>query len=305
VTRTAFYGTPAEAVPLLAALRTVSEVAFVVTQPDRPSGRGLRVHRGPVAEAAVVWGLPVAHEGGAGDLDAMLDGIDVAVVAAYGRLIRPHRLGVPRVGFVNVHFSLLPRWRGASPVVRALLAGDASTGVSLMKMDAGLDTGPVFVQESLPVLAWDSGGSLTARLAALGADMITRHLGHIIEGTLEAAAQDHDRATAAAKVAGHEAFIDPARHRVEAVERAVRAFHPNPAAWSMVDGSRLKILEVEFDDAEVEAGLAVPTEGRVVLGAVGGSVALITVQPEGRRPMAATAWMNGRRGRPARFGRPS
>jgi methionyl-tRNA formyltransferase len=92
---------------------------------------------------------------------------------------------------------------------------------------------------------------------------------------------------------------------VEAVERAVRAFHPSPAAWSMVDGSRLKILDVQFDDAEVEAGLAVPAEGRVVLGAVGGSVALITVQPEGRRPMAATAWMNGRRGRPARFGRPS
>jgi methionyl-tRNA formyltransferase len=304
VIRTAFFGTPAEAVPVLAALRTISEVAVAVTQPSRPSGRGLRVRPGPVAEAADAWGVPVAHEA-TDDLGALLDGIDLAVVAAYGRLIGPRHLAIPRRGFVNVHFSLLPRWRGASPVVRALLAGDDSTGVSLMSMDAGLDTGPVFVQESIPVLAWDTGGSLTARLSGLAADMITRHIGAIADGSLEATPQDDERATAAAKVAVDEAFVDPARHRVEAVERAVRAFYPAPAAWSIVDGSRLKILEVRFDDAPVEPGVAVPEGGRVVLGAVGGSVALVRVQPEGRRPMAATDWMNGRRGEPARFGRPA
>jgi methionyl-tRNA formyltransferase len=304
VTRTAFFGTPAEAVPVLAALRSVSEVVCVVTQPDRPSGRGLRVGRGPVAEAAEAWGVAVATDGPSG-VDSLLGGVDVAVVAAYGRLIRPKQLRLPRRGFLNVHFSLLPRWRGASPVVRCLLAGDRTTGVSLMEMDAGLDTGPVFVQESIPVLPWDTGGSLTARLSALGADMITRHLDGIAAGSVTPRPQDDERATAAAKVASDEAFIAPARHSVEAVERAVRAFFPTPGAWSVVDGSRLKILAVTFDEAQMEPGTAMLVEGRAVLGAVGGAVELVRVQPAGRRAMTGAAWMNGRRGRPAAFDRPS
>jgi methionyl-tRNA formyltransferase len=256
---------------------------------------------GPVAEAASTWGLSV-HSPDREALGALLRGVDVAVVAAYGLLIRPEHLDVPRHGFVNVHFSLLPRWRGASPVVRCLLAGDATTGVSLMAMDAGLDTGPVLVREAIPVLPWDTGGGLTARLAALGADMVTSHLGAVVRGEIEAVPQDDDAATAAGKVVPAEAFVDPARHTVSAVERAIRAFHPKPGAWSMVDGGRIELVSATANGGAFEPGVATLVNGRVILGAVGGSVHLLAVKPEGRRTMDAVAWMNGRRGAPARFG---
>lgn len=305
MTRTAFFGTPAEAVPALAAVASVSRVTIVVTQPDRPQGRGLRAGRAPVAEAAEAWGLPVAHAASGVDLGAVLAATDVAVVVAYGRLIRPSMLAAPRAGFVNVHFSLLPRWRGASPVIRAILAGDRETGVTLMAMDEGLDTGPILDRERVPILPWDTGGTLTARLAGLGADLLARRLGDVAAGALPEAPQDDMLATAAAKVSVDEAFVDPSRHRVEAVERAVRAFHPRPGAWGVVDGSRLKLLAVARSDAEVEPGEAAVVGGEVVLGARDGSLRLVSVQPEGKRPMDGVSWMNGRQGRPAHFGLPA
>ncbi|MBU1226265.1 MAG: methionyl-tRNA formyltransferase, partial [Actinobacteria bacterium] len=169
--RAVFYGTPAEAVPVLAALLDVAEVALVVTQPDRPRGRSRRLEPPPVKVAAEGWGLPVAQpERASADPDAIRAfAPDVAVVAAYGQLLKPALLEVPVRGFVNVHYSLLPRWRGASPVVRAILAGDETTGVSIMQIDEGLDTGPVFAAEQTPILPGETGGGLTARLADLGA----------------------------------------------------------------------------------------------------------------------------------------
>jgi len=227
---------------------------------------------------------------------------DVAVVAAYGQLLRPELLASTRCGFVNVHFSLLPRWRGASPVVRAILAGDSHTGVSIMQIDAGLDTGPVYATVETAIEDRDTGGILTGRLAGLGARLLAESLPGIIDGSLEAAPQDDERATAAAKVKTDEAFIDPVHHSAIAVVRAVRAFSPKPGAWGVVEGERTKVWEARLEsDEDGEPGVAVLVGSRVILGTRRGSVALESVQPPGKARMGAGDWMRGRRGAAARF----
>lgn len=301
--RAVFLGTPEPAVPALASLMTEADVTAVVTQPPRRRGRGLRPTPSPVARAATAWELPVIDD--PTGLADTLAGCDIAVVAAYGRIITADLLEAPASGFLNVHFSLLPRWRGASPVERAILAGDDETGVTLMRLDEGLDTGPVYAATTTPVLAWDTGGTLTGRLAGLGADLLARTLNDIVQGRAEAVPQDDAAATAAAKISVDEAFVDPSRHTTVALDRAVRAFHPRPGAWTMADGRRLKLLRVSPTDTAAEPGRAALVDDHVVLGAVGGAVRLDIVQPEGSRPLPAVAWMHGRRGAPARLGPPS
>lgn len=306
MTRAVFMGTPEAAVPILGALRDVSTVELVVTRPDKPQGRSKRLVPPPVKDAAVEWGLPVAQPAtGSALYDAVATvAPDVVVVAAYGRLIKPDLLALPPHGFVNVHFSLLPRWRGASPVARAILAGDDVTGVALMVMDPGLDTGPVIEMVESQIDAADTTGTLTARLSELGAEMIRSSLPAFLDGALEPMAQDDALATAAAKVETDEAFVDPERHSAEAVDRAIRAFNPKPGAWGIVDGERIKLWRAEPVSGDgPEAGVAAGVDGRVLLGTRTGTVRLIEVQPAGKGPMDATAWMNGRRGEPARFTR--
>lgn len=305
--RVIFLGTPDEAVPTLAALLGIAEVVMVISQPPRARGRGLRVERSPVEEAATEWDIPVRTPTNRTGLGAAVAAAqaDVAVVAAYGRIVPADVLDIPGAGFVNVHFSLLPRWRGASPVTRAILAGDATTGVTLMVMDEGLDTGPMLATSEVAIRSTDTSGTLTARLAGAGAALVVEHLPPFVAGDLTATPQDDSRATAAAKVSVEEAFIDPTRHGHIAVERAVRAFHPRPGAWGIVDGARMKVLAAAPSLAEPPApGSVEVRDGEVVLGAVGGALRLVTVQPEGKAPMDALAWMNGRRGAAARFGRP-
>ncbi|MEX2323193.1 MAG: methionyl-tRNA formyltransferase [Acidimicrobiia bacterium] len=305
--RTVFVGTPEEAVPTLAALLGISEVVMAISQPARPRGRGLRVDSSPVEEAATAWDIPVRTPTNRAELgEAVAESeSDVAVVAAYGRIVSGRILAMPVAGFVNVHFSLLPRWRGASPVTRALLAGDTETGVTLMVMDEGLDTGPMLATSVMPIRPTDTTGTLTARLAGSGASLVADHLTAFVAGDLSARPQEDALATAAAKVSVEEAFLDPARHGHVAIDRAIRAFHPRPGAWGMVDGARLKVLSASPMDADPPApGTVELRDGDAVLGAVGGALRLITVQPEGKAPMDAVAWMNGRRGATARFERP-
>lgn len=302
--RAVFYGTPAEAVPSLAALMTVADVALVVTQPDRARGRSKRPQPPPVKVAAEAWGLRVDQPVRASEDHRAISDLqpDVAVVAAYGQLLKPELLASTRCGFVNVHFSLLPRWRGASPVVRAILAGDSHTGVSIMQIEEGLDTGPVFATVETAIGDWDTGGVLTGRLAGLGGRLLAETLPGIVDGSLQAAPQDDERATAAAKVRTDEAFIDPVHHSAVAVVRAVRAFSPKPGAWGVVEGERIKVWEAWGDPAEDrEPGVAVLEESRVILGTRKGSVALESVQPPGKARMGAGDWMRGRRGEPVRF----
>jgi methionyl-tRNA formyltransferase len=305
--RTVFLGTPDEAVPTLAALLGISEVVMAISQPARPRGRGLRVDSSPVEEAAAAWGVPLRTPRNRAELGEVVAEAesDVAVVAAYGRVVPGRVLAMPAAGFVNVHFSLLPRWRGASPVTRALLAGDTETGVTLMVMDEGLDTGPMLATSVIPIRPTDTTGTLTARLAGAGAALVSEHLAVFVGGELTATRQDDALATAAAKVSVEEAFLDPSRHSRIAIDRAIRAFHPRPGAWGMVDGVRLKVLgAVPIDADPPSPGTVELRDGDVVLGAVGGALGLVTVQPEGRAVMDAVAWMNGRRGVPARFERP-
>jgi len=299
-----FMGTPEAAVPILSSLADVAEVALVVTRPDKPRGRSNRPEAPPVKKAAEALGLAVAQPSSGTELREIVRAAApvVAVVAAYGRLIAPGLLEVPDHGFINVHYSLLPRWRGASPVVRAILAGDRESGVSLMEMDVGLDTGPVIAAEAVPIDAADDTGSLTARLASVGARLLAAELLPYLEGRITPAPQDESRATAAAKVTTDEAHIDPARHSVEAVDRAVRAFNPKPGAWCLLDGERFKIsATANAPGVDSTPGEARLTEGHVILGCRTGSIELIAVQPAGKAMMAAVSWMNGRRAEPARL----
>ncbi len=303
--RAVFYGTPAASVPIVAALVSVAEVVLVVSRPDSRRGRSGTPVPPPVVEAARSWGLPLAQPERPDD---MLDrvrslGADVGVVAAYAHKISPKLLAVPDRGFVNVHFSLLPRWRGASPVTRAILSGDTITGVSLMEMDEGLDTGPVLAQETLGIEAQETAGELTARLAFLGARLLADRLPEYLAGLLEGSPQPDQGITEAGKVEVEEAFVDPVVFPAPRVLRMVRAFNPNPGAWTTVGGSRLKLWGARpWDGAGTEAGLAAMVEGRVVLGTGDGGLELIEVQPAGKPRMAAADWMRGRRAETARLG---
>jgi len=182
--RAAFLGTPASAVPSLAALADVADVVLVVTRPDRRRGRGARPTPPPVKTAALEWGFPVAQPEDAATLQRLLAplSLDLALVVAFGMILPPEVLATTRLGFVNVHFSLLPRWRGAAPVARAILAGDEKTGVSLMLIDAGLDTGPVIAAVGTPIAPDETRGSLTARLAHLGALLVDERLPAYVAG---------------------------------------------------------------------------------------------------------------------------
>jgi methionyl-tRNA formyltransferase len=295
-------GTPQAAVPVLAALRDVAEVALVVTRPDRPRGRSQRLESPPVKDAALAWNLPVAQPRSGEELFAAVADVapDVAVVAAYGRLIKPDLLRLPQHGFLNVHYSLLPRWRGASPVVRAILAGDPETGVSLMRMDEGLDTGPVVATVAVPIDSTATAGSLTERLAEAGAALLVAEMPRYLAGEIVPLGQAEELATAAAKVTTDEAHIDPIRHSAVAIDRAVRAFNPKPGGWCLVDDGRMKIWETAAGlEATADPGEARVVDGRVILGTRTDSIELLRVQPAGKPEMDASAWMNGRRGEPA------
>ncbi len=297
-------GTPTAAIPVLSALCGVAEVSLVVTRPDRPRGRSKRPDAPPVRDAAEARDLRVAQPESAAQL---LDAVravspDVVVVAAYGRLIQPELLELPPHGFVNVHYSLLPRWRGASPVIRALLAGDSETGVSLMRMDAGLDTGPVIATEVVSIEPDHTGGTLTAELAATGGRLLAASLSRYLAGEITPVPQDDAMATAAAKVTTEEAHIDPRRHSAEAVDRAVRAFNPKPGAWCMAGDDRFKIWKAApVRDVDSVPGEVRLVEGRVILGSRTGPIELVEVQPAGKAAMTAVAWMNGRRSEPAQL----
>jgi len=185
-------------------------------------------------------------------------------------------------------------------VVRAILAGDQETGVTLIKMDEGLDTGPVIATVAMPIAPTDNTGTLTERLASAGAVLLVAEIPRYMAGEVVPLAQTEELATAAAKVTTDEAHIDPARHSVEAVERAVRAFNPKPGAWCTVDEARLKIWKTAaIIDVTVDPGDVRVIDGRVILGTRTGPVELLRVQPSGKPEMDATAWMNGRRGEPA------
>ncbi len=282
--RLVFLGTPAMAVPPLEALvQRGFDVALVVTRPDKRRGRGSALQPSPVKAAAAALGLEVAHRVD----DAVAVGADLGVVVAYGQLVKRHVLEV--LPMVNLHFSLLPRWRGAAPVERALLAGDAETGVCLMQLEEGLDTGPVFGCERLPITPRTTAAALRADLVRAGTELLVGSL----EAGLGGPRPQTGEPTYAAKVEPGELAIDWSRP-AEELDRLVRL----GGAWTTLRGQRLKVLAAEVDLAPGDVTPAEWAPGAVDGERVGtghGALVLREVQPEGRAPMAAAAWRNGAR----------
>ena len=287
--RIAYAGTPLFAVPALEALHAAGhEIALVLTQPDRPAGRGLKLTASAVADAAQRLGLRVEKPATlkAPEAQALLADarIDVLVVAAYGQILPPAVLAIPPRGCLNIHASLLPRWRGAAPVHRAILAGDATTGVCVMRMDAGLDTGPVLLQRAIAIAPAATTGTLTAQLAQLGAEAIVDALSRL--DTLEPAPQDASHATYAAKVRKDEARIDW-REPAEAIARRIRAFDPQPGTEAQIEGETVKLWRARAVDAQGVPGTLLSTDPLIV---ACGDKALCIEQlqrPGGRRMDAA------------------
>ncbi len=298
--RIIFMGTPAFAVPSLDALlaRPEVEVVGVVTREDKPAGRGRAVTPPPVKLRAIAAGLPLLQPKGVRkpEVQAALAAWrpDLCVVAAYGRILPPEVLALPRLGCLNVHASLLPRHRGASPIAHAILAGDPVSGVSLMQMDAGLDTGPVYRRAELPVPADATCGSLTEALAHLGAAALAETLPALLAGALVAEPQDERQATLAPLLGKEDGRLDFSG-AADALERRVRAFSPWPGAFALLGESRLEILRAAVVDATGEAGRVLRADKHGVLVACGrDALRLAEVKPAGRKAMSAAAWVAGR-----------
>ena len=294
--RIAFLGTPDFSVPALDALRASGhEVACVYTQPPRPAGRGQAERSSPVHDHAEAAGIPVRcptslRDGDAQAAFAALD-LDVAVVVAYGLILPQPVLDAPKYGCINIHASLLPRWRGAAPIQRAILAGDTETGVTIMQMDAGLDTGPELLREAVPITGETDAGMLHDALAVLGGRLIVDALAGLGARTLLAIAQPDAGETYAAKIARGEEQIDWALPAAQ-LDHRVRAFAPWPGAWFAHDGARIKVLAAEVVDGEGAPGEVLDDQLTVACG--DGALRLVTVQRAGKAALAAADFLRGR-----------
>ena len=306
--RLVFAGTPEFALPCLeACLAAEADVVAVYTQPDRPAGRGRKLAPSPVKQRALAAGIVVEQPETLKDADAQqcLAGYapDLMIAVAYGLILPRRVLATPRLGCWNVHASLLPRWRGAAPIQRAILAGDEETGVDLMQMEAGLDTGPILIERRTAIAADETGGSLHDRLAALGADALAEGLARVARGeTLTARPQAEDGVVYAHKIDKSEARLDWNEPAI-ALERKVRAFNPWPVAEAELLGERLRIWSAR---ARAETPNAPPGtivgNGRDALDVATGDgvLGILEVQREGGRCIAVRDWQNARRERSAR-----
>ena len=300
--RLVFAGTPEFSVPCLEACRASgAEVVAVYTQPDRPAGRGRKLAPSPVKQAALAAGIAVEQPPTLKTTEAQATLAayrpDLLVVVAYGLILPRKVLAIPRLGCWNVHASLLPRWRGAAPIQRALLAGDAETGVDLMQMEAGLDTGPVLLEKRTPITREDTGGSLHDRLAALGAQVLADGLAHVLAGeTLASTPQSAEGVTYAHKLDKAEARLDFTRPAIE-LERQVRAFDPWPGSDAEIAGEALRIwaaraLELAHDAAPGSV-LGAGREG-IDIACGNGALRITAVQRAGGKRIGAADYLNAR-----------
>jgi methionyl-tRNA formyltransferase len=286
-----FMGTPDFSVPVLEALHQAHEIVAVYCQPPRPAGRGKADRPSPVQARAEALGLPVRHpvslRSGTAAKDFAALGADVAVVVAYGLILLQAVLDAPRFGCLNIHASLLPRWRGAAPIQRAIMAGDDETGVCIMQMDAGLDTGPVLLREALKIGIEETSAELHNRLSALGARLILRALARLPD--LKAEPQPDLGVTYAAKIDKAEARVDFARPAVE-VDRLIRGLSPFPGAWMEVRGERIKLLRSRLAEGRGAPGQVL--HGFTIACSTG-AVEVTEAQREGKRPMPASEVLRG------------
>ena len=298
-----FFGTPQFAVPTLQRLLdSPHTVAGVVTQPDRPRGRGQRVTDAPVKALAVARRIPVMQPERlkpAEETEALRAWQpELGVVAAYGRIIPEHLLAVPRLGMVNVHASLLPRYRGAAPVHRAVIDGEHETGVTIMRVVKELDAGAMFARASRPIGPDETSDVIEAALAELGADLLARVVEQIAAGTAREEPQDPTRATYASRLTKEEGLIDWS-HSSSGIHNRVRGLYPWPHAYTFLDGARLIVLRTHVEEADLEGPRRIEDRASVPPGTIvditrdaihvatgrGGRLAIVELQAEGRRPM--------------------
>lgn len=296
--RVAFAGTPEFAATALGAIIAAGfEVPLVLTQPDRPAGRGMKLTPGPVKALALQHALTVDQPERLRSVEqrAALEASrpDVLVVAAYGLILPPAVLALPRLGCINIHASLLPRWRGAAPIHRAIEAGDSETGITIMQMDEGLDTGAMLLRRAVPILASDTTGSLHDRLAALGAELIVTVLDQLPGGTLSAIAQPEQGVSYATKIGKAEAAIDW-RRPAEAIDRMVRAFNPFPGAFGILRQVPVKVWRCEPVAGSGNPGQVIGADGTGVVVACGeGALKLVELQRPGSRRLPVGEFLRG------------
>ena len=294
-----FMGSPDYAVPVLEILHANFNLTAVITQPDQPVGRGKKIQAPPVKTAAQEFGLPVFQPAKArgSEFMALLKNLapDVMVLAAYGNILREDVLDYPPFGCVNVHASLLPRWRGASPIQNAILHGDRESGVSIMKMDKGIDTGPVFQMRAVPIEADDTAATLSEKLAAVGAELLGEVLPRYLEGEISAKPQPEAGATYAHMLKKEDGWMDFSKTALE-LERQVRAFNPWPICTMDWKDQTLRILRAEVTDQKS----SVPAQHTIVdkfpcVATADMDLKLVEVQPAGKRPMRGSDFLNGAR----------
>lgn len=297
--RIVFFGTPEFAVASLEALVEHREnVVAVVTQPDRPRGRSRsNLEPPPVKDRAMSLAIPILQpvKPAGPDFKAELEALkpDLGVVVAYGHLLKPEILAVPRLGMINVHASLLPAWRGAAPIQWSIAHGDARTGVSIMRMEAGLDSGPVLLAREVAIGPEDTGASLTRRLARLGASALIEALAPLRDGTAVFTPQDASRVTIAPKIGREVARIDWSRPAA-AVADGIRAFDPAPGAWTTGPTGDLKCFRPRLAEGHGPPGTILEATAGLVVATGEGAVEIREVQPAGKARMPASAWLRGR-----------
>ena len=298
-----FAGTPAFAVPSLETLLAHPDVDVqaVYTQPDRPAGRGQSLRESEVKQAALRHGLPVEQPASMRDADAQrrFDGLacDLLVVTAFGQILPAAVLDTPRLGAINVHASLLPRWRGAAPIQRALMAGDATTGITIMRIVERLDAGPMLLKRSLVIEADDTGGSLHDKLAALGGEALHAALDTLVAGTATETPQDEGEVTYARKIDRADRPLDWTRSADE-LDRQVRALNPSPMASAELGGLAVNVVAAQplrIPHSSPPGGLLHCAEDGIVLACGDGALRINSLQPSGKRPMTAREFINGYR----------
>jgi methionyl-tRNA formyltransferase len=296
----AFAGTPELAATILRKLIEADAYAItcVYTQADKPAGRGRKLHKSAVKEVAESKHLVLKQPARSTDIDAdnELGHVDILIVAAYGMLLPETILNRPRLGCINVHTSLLPRWRGAAPIQRAIQAGDKETGISIMQMDTGLDTGHILLQKACPIASKETAGSLHDRLAILGGEALIESLSGLINNTLQGQAQDNEHATYAHKISKAEADIDwtlPA----ELIERTIRAYNPFPIAHTVLNGTQMRVWQAEVLDTDSNnkspGTVLASSNNGIDVATANGVIRIQTLQLPGKKMVTAAAFHNG------------
>jgi len=296
--RVVFMGSPEFALPTLAALEKSYTLVGAVTQPDRPAGRGRMVTPPPVKQMAMQLGIEVIQPQKLREPGAMEKLVqwspDLIVVAAFGQILRQTVLDLPRFGCINVHASILPRWRGAAPIQAAILHGDEKAGVTIMRMDAGIDTGAILSQRTLTVLPDDTAGSLSERLALDGAKLLLETLPGYLSGKIAPSPQDESQATYASLITKEQGVLDFSLAAIN-LERQVRAFLPWPGAYTFFQGEMLKVLRSHVERISANPGQRGVIGQFPAVGTAEGWLVLDEVQPAGKRPMAGDVFLRGAR----------